>query len=148
MKKKTLSLALALVLILLLTACGGSSNKTPSAAPDRAAPESTAPEAAEDMVSSETGGVSTLASSSSATGLATSADKIIYSADAGIETKEYDRTVEAVYDMIEEYGGFLESSSVGGSSYYGQGGRSASFTIRIPSAQFSQDCPEKLPICQ
>ena len=136
MKKKYLSLALALMLIFSLAACGGSGSKsTAAAAPEFAAPESAMPEsefqyAADSGVSGAAGGT--------VSPVNTSADKIIYSADAGIETKEYDKCIDAVYALIDQYGGFLESSSIGGTSYYGRGGRSASFTIRIPSAQFAQ----------
>ena len=41
-------------------------------------------------------------------------DKIIYSGSANVETLHFDEAVEKVYALIEEYGGFLESSYVSG----------------------------------
>ena len=69
------------------------------------------------------------------------ADKIIYSADAQIETFEYEKTVQGVYDLVANAGGFVESSGISGSNYYNYSRgqktyRTASFTLRIPSAQF------------
>jgi len=144
MKKKILSLALSLILLLMLCACGGSSEEMKSSAatapadraPESSAPQMSMPEAEFEYMADSSTGIS------SANGAASqknniSADKIIYSADAGIETKEYDKTIEAVYAMVEQYGGFLESSSIGGTSYGHNRGRHANFTMRIPSDKFS-----------
>ena len=72
---------------------------------------------------------------------ALNADKIIYSGSANVETIRFDETVEQVYALIEEYGGFLESSYIGGRDYYTTyynrpSYRSASFTIRVPKDRF------------
>lgn len=69
-------------------------------------------------------------------------DKIIYSANATVETTDFDGTVKGVNDLVKAHGGFIESSSVNGTNYYNksrgyQSSRSASFTIRIPSADFN-----------
>lgn len=146
MKKKILSLALALVLIFALTACGGAeeaarpSNKTAEAT----APESSAPQMmdmampeAEFEYSSDSG-VSSTTGGSTGRAEAISAEKIIYSADAGIETKEYDKTIEAIYAMVDEYGGFLESSSISGTTRSSSRGRNADFVMRIPSERFNE----------
>ncbi len=68
-------------------------------------------------------------------------DKIIYSGSANVETIHFDETVERVYALISEYGGFLESSYVSGkdysSTYYNRPSyRSASFTVRVPREKF------------
>ncbi len=69
-------------------------------------------------------------------------EKIIYSADASIETKEFDKSVAAVQALVERCGAFLESSSVSGNSYRtefygGTSYRSAQFVIRVPVAAFT-----------
>lgn len=69
-------------------------------------------------------------------------EKIIYSADASIETREFDKSVAAVQELVERCGAFLESSSVSGNSYRtefygGTSYRSAKFVIRVPVAAFA-----------
>ncbi len=68
-------------------------------------------------------------------------DKIIYSGSASVETIRFEETIEKVYTLIDEYGGFVESSYVTGkdysTTYYNRPGyRSASFTIRVPRDSF------------
>ena len=72
---------------------------------------------------------------------ADSFDKIIYSGSASVETIRFEETIEKVYVLIEEYGGFVESSYVTGkdysTTYYNRPSyRSASFTIRVPRESF------------
>ena len=69
------------------------------------------------------------------------AEKIIYTANADIETVNFDETLESVYDLIGFNGAFIESSYIGGrnysQSYYGfQTYRSANFTLRVPKDRF------------
>ena len=69
-------------------------------------------------------------------------EKIIYSADATVETTEFDKSVADLNALLESVGGFVESSSVNGSNYYdtARGNvsrRTASYTLRIPSTRFS-----------
>jgi len=87
---------------------------------------------------------------SSATGTAetaltasTSAEKIIYEANATLESTEFDATVEALEAMIEKQEGWIESSSLSGNSYsnLSRGSasrRSADYTIRFPSEKFAE----------
>ena len=68
-------------------------------------------------------------------------DKIIYSGSASVETIRFEETIEKVYTLIGEYGGFVESSYVTGkdysTTYYNRPSyRSASFTIRVPRDSF------------
>ncbi|MDR2089420.1 MAG: DUF4349 domain-containing protein [Clostridiales Family XIII bacterium] len=60
-------------------------------------------------------------------------EKIIYSAEARIETIEFDAAIEKVYDLLEFYGAFIENSYIEGS-----GDRSASFTLRVPRENFTE----------
>ena len=71
-----------------------------------------------------------------------SVEKIIYSASATVETTEFDDTIAKLEALIEQYGGFVESSSVSGNNYSSisrgyTSRRSADYRIRIPSASFS-----------
>ena len=68
-------------------------------------------------------------------------EKIIYSAYAEVETLEFDQSVDAVYAMMDQYGAFIENSSVTGSnltdSYYGYSStRTADFTLRVPKERY------------
>ena len=55
----------------------------------------------------------------------------------------FDETVGKVTGLVEAYGGWIESSSVSGSNYYQKSrgtaaARNASYSLRIPSARFSE----------
>lgn len=70
-------------------------------------------------------------------------EKIIYTAYADIETLEFDATIQAVYDMMDRFGAYIERSSVSGTDYASQyyGGktyRRADFTIRVPVQYYSE----------
>lgn len=143
-------IAILLILALLLCGCGGaaksvemqSAPREPAAAADMAyaeeAMEMEAP--AMEMKATAAGGIANSESGSSSQG-EMQAEKIIYSANARIETIDYEASVQGVYDMVERFGGFVQSSSISGSDYYSaargrQSLRYASFTVRIPSENF------------
>ena len=149
--KKTISLLLALFLLLSLCACGSAGN-TVSAAPATAKESYVSYEPAEYEYAAD-----------AANGFAMSAaempaprdeedlsgdtpredpDKIIYSSDVTVETTDFDGTLGKLNALIEEYGGWVESSSVNGANLYSQfrgyqSSRSASYCLRIPSERFS-----------
>ena len=69
-------------------------------------------------------------------------DKMIYTADARVETVDFEGSVQKAYDLVEKYGGFFEDSYVRGadyrSEYYGyQTYREAQFTIRVPRDNYT-----------
>lgn len=69
-------------------------------------------------------------------------EKMIYTAEATVETTEFEETVDTVYGMLEEFGAYLDSSSIGGKSYMDyardrQTYRTATFVIRVPVANFT-----------
>jgi hypothetical protein len=69
-------------------------------------------------------------------------ERIIYSAEANIETTEFDAAIEKVYAMLDRYGAFIETSYVSGrgyaETYSGRASyRSASFTLRVPKESFT-----------
>ena len=70
-------------------------------------------------------------------------DKIIYSSDVTVETTAFDETIGKISGLVDAYGGWIESSSVSGSNYYQKSRgtastRNASYTLRIPSARFTE----------
>ena len=158
MKKTTklLALTLAVLLALGLAGCGAKTlSDTPNAAP---APYSYAESPAESESGFAMDEESGFANTASAGGLygaedaddsrtaldepADMSEKIIYSADATLETTEFDAALEKIQALVKELGGFMESTSVSGNNYSSiargnTGGRYASFTIRVPSDKFS-----------
>ena len=146
--KKRIALLLALLMTLSLCACGSSSqmaSSTESAAYD-SSPMEPAPNtsrasgfAAMDTV----GAAGEYGEYDAGTGDVPdeNPEKIIYSADATVETTEFDKTLEELAALIKEYGGWVQSSSINGANYYSISrgssyNRSADYTIRIPSDKF------------
>ena len=153
--KKVCALLLALLMCLSLCACGNSKssgsqyareNSSPNYAP---MPEAMAMGAAYDMAYEEGGFASMNSAGTAAKGSDDSGapeenpEKIIYSGDATVETTEFEQSVAALEKMIADCGGFIESSSVNGNNYYDSSRgytsrRTASYTLRIPSAKFAE----------
>ena len=156
--KKPLALILALILALSLCACGASGKSSAPAAPaeayyatgaamaDTAEYEMTyaAEEAYWDGDAAY--GLSASNTAQSASGAdAPEADpeKIIYSADVTVETTAFDESLAKLDALVSQYGGWVESSSITGANFYDvsrgyQSNRSASYSLRIPSARFHE----------
>ena len=161
--KKTFSLLLALVMLLSLAGCGSAAktSSSPAYAPAPAAGydggyafDYAVEEPAMMAEEAEYGGFSSSNSAAGSAALSGSeadktpeagdiaVDKIIYSANATVETTDFDGTIEKLEAMIAGYGGFIESSSVSGNNYYYSShgyasSRSADYRIRIPSRDFA-----------
>ena len=141
--KKALSLLLAVLLVFALCACGSanSASSAPAASYDMAYTEDAYSAEAEEYGGFAVTGGTQLESGSGAAPEG-SPEKLIYSASATVETTEFDGTIEKLSALVEQYGGFVESSSVNGSNYYTQSRgysstRCASYVIRVPSDKFS-----------
>ena len=64
--------------------------------------------------------------------------KIIKNGSLDVETLDYDRFVSDLESEVAALGGYIENSSqYGGKSYYGSSTRSASYTVRVPSENYS-----------
>lgn len=61
------------------------------------------------------------------------AQKLIKTVDMEMETKEFDTLLPAITEQVNELGGYVETSEISGSSYYGSGRRYAYLTLRIPA---------------
>ena len=69
--------------------------------------------------------------------------KIIYTGDTTIETLTYDDTVAAFLKLVEDRGGYIESSSVNSGNYSAVSSgkkiaRCANYTIRVPADVFDE----------
>lgn len=143
--KRFYSFMLALIMIFSLCACGAASTAKyesapaePMAAADMAYSMNAAggfgmaEEAAETEMRAEDGG---------ADAPDTDPEKIIYSADATLETTDFDGTVNGVLELVDKNGGWVQSSSINGANYYNIArgnsyNRSAYYVLRIPGDKF------------
>lgn len=149
--KKKLSILLALVMLLSLAACGSSSSQNTEAAAIRESPAEAAYDSYETSADYDYGGFAMNAAAPETAAAPegesdalpeVDPDKIIYSADATVETTDFEGTLAGVAKLVEQYKGWIESSSVNGANYYSKSrdiprSRSASYTVRIPSTSFS-----------
>jgi len=147
--KRFYAAILALTMIICLCACGAASSNSykteaapaePMAAADTAAYSMNASggfgmaeEAFESEIRGEDGGEATTPE--------VDPEKIIYSADATLETTDFDATISGVLALVEKNGGWVESSSVNGANYYSISrgnsyNRSAYYVLRIPGDKF------------
>ena len=149
--KKILSVLLAFVLVFALCACGSAKEAAyePQAAPavmldgaagGFAAANYKAEAMAEEAVAYET---DTSASASGSDVPSDNPEKIIYSADATLESTSFDEAVKSVLALIDEYKAYVESSSMNGSNYSSissgnAGSRSAEYVIRVPAESFEK----------
>ncbi len=162
--KKYISLLLALFLMFSLCACGESSGSYNRADQKAEATYATSDYAAEEAwydyesPAGEPMPMPTTAPESAVSGLSPSSvnsaggktespaerpGKIIYSSSVQVETTDFDGTLAKLNQLVEDYGGWVESSSVSGSNYsdISRGRvsrRSASYTLRIPSERFQE----------
>ncbi len=161
--KKITALFLAVLMVFSLCACGSSAPKGQSSSYAVAAPreeyavsdsaafdmEAEMPMAAEEAAyggfsantAAEPGETNSAPNEAPSAG-DIAVDKIIYSASATIETTDFDETLKGLDALIASYGGFVESSSIGGNNYYSTShgyasNRSADYRIRIPSRDFA-----------
>lgn len=145
--KKSLSLLLALLMLLSLCACGSAGSQSAAYEYASEAPAA-APAMSMDMSAEEAGyGGFSPAKNAGVTGDTgagvpeTDPAKIIYSADATVETTDFDGSITKLLEMVEQSKGWIESSSMNSANYrsIARGSsynRSASYTLRIPSDKF------------
>ncbi len=147
--KKSLALIFAVLMLLSLCACGEASTDTLALAPEPAAADvaydmdyaaSTASLA--NGYARESAAVEESATEADGEAPDENPDKIIYSADVNLETTEFEDTLEKISALVDEYGGWIESSSISGANYYSISrgnayNRGATYTIRIPADDFN-----------
>lgn len=142
--KKSISLLLALLMTLSLCACGASKSMAyeSSASEAPAAMYMSADTAAEaDYGGFAVAGGANAAGEAGSDAPETDPSKIIYSADATVETTDFDGSIAKLLALVEQNKGWIEASSMSGANYrsIARGSsynRSASYTLRIPSDKF------------
>ena len=145
--KKTFAVLFSVLLLLSLCACGAQSANDAMRAESYVSSPAEAPMPEPEMAADEAYGGFAMndmkADEPEAKTPDVDPEKIIYSADATVETTEFEQTLDKLQALVQQYGGFIESSSINGSNYYSQArgyanSRSAYYCIRIPSARFSE----------
>ena len=144
-------LAVCMILTLLLTACGSTSGKegmteqsSASAKINNYAAADYAYDGGSDISidaseleaagTTEEAGNSTLLSEDTAA--AESGRKLIKNVSLDVETKDFDTFISNLEKEVESFEGYIEYSSVGGSSYlFESSQRTAWYTVRIPEAK-------------
>ena len=141
--KKNLTVFLTLLLLLSLTACGGSAapRNSASGGSSYAASTSAAPAAMEEAYWDAEMPMEMKAANDGASG--STGDnpranipegvKMIYRANLELETTEYEKAQSDIVTLTNQLGGYFEDQS---SNNYSSGYRSASYTVRVPAAQF------------
>lgn len=157
MKQKSYICAILAALFLVMSACGASSANSAMDMADAAAAEPAEAPAMEEVATDEAyteaaveGAVENAAAggTTESTGLiqgaetGSLADKIIYTAYADLETTDLDQSIDTLNGLVEQYGAFLESSSVTGNNLLDiaagyRYGRCADFTLRVPKEHYS-----------
>ncbi|MCD8097347.1 MAG: DUF4349 domain-containing protein [Lachnospiraceae bacterium] len=143
MKKRFLAIMMAALVVLGMVGCGSSSDSSASA--DTAASyyrteagtteETVEYEVAEDIMEENDAGVSSGSGIESATD---TSRKLIKTVNLSLQTTEFDSVLESISAWTTELGGYIESSSVSGNSYYYESTRYAYYTIRIPSDRLDE----------
>ena len=151
--KKIFAVLLAFLLIAaLFTSCSGA--KTSDMATDPAAyglyntesstgdydrDEGYYEDMAEAPADGESGmGVSTTSAQNANNSAASMTEKIIYTYYANIETTQFDTSVDNVSQLLKQYGAFIQSTSISGSSYYSNTRyRTAEYVIRVPVGSYT-----------
>lgn len=157
MKQRPFLCAIFAALFLVMSACGASSANSAMDMADAAAAEPAEAPAMEEVATDEAyaeeaaeGAVENAAAggTTESTGLiqgaetGSLADKIIYTAYADLETTDLDQSIDTLNGLVEQYGAFLESSSVTGNNLLDIAagytyGRCADFTLRVPKEHYS-----------
>lgn len=157
MKQRPFLCAIFAAMFLVMSACGASSANSTMDMADAAAAEPAEAPAMEEVATDEAyteaaveGAVENAAAggTTESTGLiqgaetGSLADKIIYTAYADLETTDLDQSIDTLNGLVEQYGAFLESSSVTGNNLLDiaagyRYGRCADFTLRVPKEHYS-----------
>lgn len=64
--------------------------------------------------------------------------KLIRTVRLEMQTKEFDALIDGIRKKVQEMGGYIESSSMWGNSYYNSGTRNCEYTVRIPSEHLDE----------
>lgn len=143
MKKRFLAGLLAGLALLSVVGCGSSSKGTASADTAMATSMAEAPAEAgewayEDVAEEYDAGTGDITSENGIEAVAGNGRKLIKTVYLEMQTREFDALIDGLSTKVSEMGGYIESSSIGGNSYYYESTRSAYFTVRVPSDRLDE----------
>lgn len=142
MKKKVLACVLSGILAVSIFGCGSKSMMaTESAVADSAAYDDMAYDSGYDTTeaaSAEKAGSGAVTSENGIEEVQETDRKLIRNVNLSLQTKEFDTVLENMSQKVKDLGGYIQDSSVWGSSSDYSSSRSASYTLRIPSDKLDE----------
>ena len=142
MKKKVLACVLSGILAVSIFGCGSKSMMaTESAVADSAAYDDMAYDSGYDTTESASVEEAAGGSVTSENGIEEVQEtdrKLIRNVNLSLQTKEFDSVLENMSQKVKDLGGYVQDSSVWGSSSDYSSSRSASYTLRIPSDKLDE----------
>ena len=142
MKKKVLACVLSGILAVSIFGCGSKSMMaTESAVADSAAYDDMAYDSGYDTTeeaSAEEAGSGAVTSENGIEEVQETDRKLIWNVNLSLQTKEFDTVLDNMSQKIKDLGGYIQDSSVWGSSSDYSSSRSASYTLRIPSDKLDE----------
>ena len=142
MKKKVLACVLSGILAVSIFGCGSKSMMaTESAVADSAAYDDMAYDSGYDTTeeaSAEEAGSGAVTSENGIEEVQETDRKLIRNVNLSLQTKEFDTVLDNMSQKIKDLGGYIQDSSVWGSSSDYSSSRSASYTLRIPSDKLDE----------
>lgn len=141
MKKRFLAGLLAGLMLLSVVGCGSSSKGSAASADTAMATMAEAPAeewAYEESEAEYNMGAGAITSENGIEAVAETGRKLIKTVYLEMQTKEFDALIDGLTAKVSEMGGYIESSSIGGNSYYYESTRSAYFTVRVPSDRLDE----------
>lgn len=138
--KKKLTALIVMVMVLVLLAGCASSNDYAAEMEDSYYGDMIGSESIKDEAVVEDGNLSS--STTTGTGEASNSlsdsRKLIKNYYIDAESKEFDTTLDSIYDKINELGGYIENSEINGNSYSYSRSRWANLVIRIPADKMTE----------
>ena len=145
-KRKQTGVAAAILgIILCLCSCAGSAEKSTVASNSSSDMSAAVSDAGAEGSQEKAEETSTEAGTGTGTKVQDTSRKLIQHLDYSIETREFDGFVKNINQLVSDMQGYIEYSEIYGndSKNYGEGQRSASYTLRIP-ADTSEHFKEKI----
>lgn len=141
MKKKVLACVLSGILAVSIFGCGSKSMVATKSAMENAAYDDMAYDSGYDTTesaSAEEAGGGAVTSENGIEEVQETDRKLIRNVNLSLQTKEFDTVLENMSQKVKDLGGYIQDSSVWGSSSDYSSSRSASYTLRIPSDKLDE----------
>ncbi len=141
MKKKVLACVLSGILAVSIFGCGSKSMVATESAMENAAYDDMAYDSGYDTTTSasaEEAGSGAVTSENGIEEVQETDRKLIRNVNLSLQTKEFDTVLDNMSQKVKDLGGYIQDSSVWGSSSDYSSSRSASYTLRIPSDKLDE----------